>query len=503
MILLLLGCADPPVTGPDDTAETVEIVWTELPAPRLYRRMHLDLTGALPPVEHLDALDLDPSQLEPHQAALFDDERLEERLVVLFGERWLTQIDEYLFEYEEFAEYYLSGVPEYEFERSIANEPLHLMARVVVEDRAWTEIVTADTTVANELIGDVWPLDYPADGTGWLEVAYTDARPGAGILSTNGLWFRYFTTVTNYNRGRVAMLSDQLVCENFIARPVDLSEAPALTDADSIAEAIRTVPYCQGCHSALDPAAAALFGFWTNNEHSVPEYETYHPERETQGEALLQVEMAWFGEPVDGLEGLGVAIANDPRFDSCAAENFAEMFWRRPMANRDQARLDELRQVFVDADRRAKPLIEAVLASPEYRAGELPEALDEGDEVVVRQMPPQMLASAVESATGFRWHHEGYDQLDNSQLGYRTLGGGVQHYFAEEGGEGWKGHLYVFDARMAVGPDLDASQGPEGLECAAPCSLPPSPRHPLDQPVSAHRGLTSARWSPTRINEAS
>ena len=53
----------------------------------------------------------------------------------------------------------------------------------------------------------------------------------------------------------------------------------------------------------------------------------------------------------------------------------------------------------------------------------------------------------------------------------RTLGGGVQHYFAEEGGEGWKGHLYVFDARMAVGPDLDASQGPEGLECAAPCSL--------------------------------
>jgi len=53
----------------------------------------------------------------------------------------------------------------------------------------------------------------------------------------------------------------------------------------------------------------------------------------------------------------------------------------------------------------------------------------------------------------------------------RTLGGGVQHYFEEEGGEGWKGHLYVFDARMAVGPDLDASQGPEGLECAAPCSL--------------------------------
>lgn len=434
MIWLFLAC-EPPVhyvgtPSSDSPIEAeVELEWTELDTPRLFRRMHLDLTGELPPAAVLDTLAQDPAALATYRAALWTDPRLEDRLVVLLGERWKTQIDEYLFEYKEYAEYYTGGIPEYRFERSVANEPLHLMARIVVEDRPWTEIVTADTTVANELIGGVWPLDYPAGEEGWLEVAYTDGRPGAGILSTNGLWWRYYTTVTNYNRGRVAMLADQLVCEDIIGRPVDLTEAPVLSEGDDISEAISTVPYCQGCHASLDPAAAALFGFWTNNEHSRSEFEVYHPEREAQGEDLLGVEMAWFGVPVDGLEGLGVAIANDPRFDRCAAQNFAEMFWRRDVGLRDRARVDDLRAAFIAGDRRAGALIEAVMDTPEYRADALPDGLVEGDEVIVRQMPPQMLASAVEGATGFRWMAEGFDQMDNSVLGYRTLGGGVDGEF--------------------------------------------------------------------------
>ena len=71
----------------------------------------------------------------------------------------------------------------------------------------------------------------------------------------------------------------------------------------------------------------------------------------------------------------------------------------------------------------------------------------------------------------------------------RTLGGGVQHYFAKEGGEGWKGHLYVFDARMAVGPDLDASQGPEGLECAGAGAAASCSREQLERIYSREEFL--------------
>ena len=417
MIALLLACADPPLHVLPDTAPPVDSeapqVWSELEAPRLWRRMHLDLTGELPDPDSLDAVALDPGALDAQRDALLDDPRLQDRLVVLLGEQWLTQIDEFLYEYEEHADYYQAGVPEYAWERSVANESLHLMAHVVVEDRSWTEIVTSDTTMANELLGGAWPLDYPAGETGWREVAYTDGRPGAGILSGNGLWLRYYTTPTNYNRGRAAMLSDQLVCESFVSRPVDLAEAPSLATGEDIQEAIRTVPYCQGCHASLDPIAAALFGFWTADPHSRTEHETYHPEREAQGEELMEVEMAWFGQPVGGLEDLGLAIAQDGRFDTCTVQNWTELLWRRTVEVDDGERLEDLRGAFLGADRRVKPLLAAIQDTPEYR------------EPVVHQMPPQLLHTAVEGLTGFRWEHEGFDQLDNSILGYRTLGGGV------------------------------------------------------------------------------
>ncbi|MCP4806075.1 MAG: hypothetical protein GY913_06605 [Proteobacteria bacterium] len=427
MILLLLSCGDPPmhVLPSDDEPVVVEEVWTELPAPRLYRRMHLDLTGALPDVEDLDALAADPSSLEERRDAVLDDPRVEERLVVLLGERWATQIDEFMYEYEEYGDFIEAGVAEYTWERTVANEPLRLMARIAVGDRPWTDIVTADTTMANELIAVEWPVDYPAGETGWHEVRYTDGRPGAGVLSSNGLWLRYTTTITNYNRGRAAMLSDHLVCEDFFGRPIDLSEAASVSDGDDLEEALQTTPHCQGCHSTIDPIAASLFGFYAADQRSQVEHEVYHAEREELGEELLDVEMAWFGEPVSSLEDLGVTIANDPRFDGCAVESWAQLLWRRTVTPDDGARLDALRLEFVDADRRVMPLLAAIQDTPEYRAGALPEHRLEGDEVVVRQMPPQLLSDAVESLTGFRWFHEDFDQLDNSVMGYRTLGGGA------------------------------------------------------------------------------
>lgn len=422
-MIWLLACTQTPVEPAPDT-QVAQEQWVALDAPRLLRRMSLDLRGVLPSEAELDAVEADPGALDALRAAYLDDALLEDRLVDLLGQRWHTQIDEYLFQYAEYGAYWADGVPEYAFERSVGNEPLHLMARVVVQDRPWSDVVTAETTVANELLGGVWPLDYPAGETGWRQVHYTDGRPAAGVLSTNGLWWRYFTTTTNYNRGRAALLSRQLVCVDFVGRPVDLDQAPSLSEGADLEQALRTEPYCQGCHAALDPIAATLFGFWTQNEHSRPEYEVYHPEREPQGALLMDVEPAWFGQPVDGLAGLGQAIAADPRFDACAVQSFAEMVWRRPVAPDDAARLTELQAVYDDADGRIKPLLAALTQTPEYTAAEQPGHTDT-DQGVVRMMTPQLLASSVHDATGFEWMWEGYDQLDNSVEGYRTLGGGV------------------------------------------------------------------------------
>ena len=57
----------------------------------------------------------------------------------------------------------------------------------------------------------------------WKEARYTDGRPPVGILSTNGLWWRYPTDGFNMNRTRAAMITKMLLCDDYLTRPIDFS----------------------------------------------------------------------------------------------------------------------------------------------------------------------------------------------------------------------------------------------------------------------------------------
>ena len=103
------------------------------------------------------------------------------------------------------------------FGRTVGEEPLRLMAHIAANDLPWTEIVTSDTVLANDPTTTIFPVEY-IDGTspdtlyrqsvhlerGTLHRCY---RPPVGILSTNGLWWRYPTDGFNMNRTRAAMIS--------------------------------------------------------------------------------------------------------------------------------------------------------------------------------------------------------------------------------------------------------------------------------------------------------
>jgi len=413
--------------GPDlaqpvvDTGAPLRPELVDLAAPRLLRRMSLDLRGVLPTVAELDRVEADPAALSELRDAYLDDPLFEERLVDLFAERWHTRVDVFDIEYYD---YHLDPIEEYAFERAVGEEPLRLMARVAVEDRPWHDIVTTDTTVANELLGSLWPLDYPEGETGWQEVHYTDGRPAVGVLATNGLWWRYNTDNSNMNRRRAAAIARLLLCEDFLARPVSFSAQTS--DLGDVAQAVRTDPYCLACHSAIDPIAASLFGFWWLSQYNVFEETVYHPEREPLGEQYLQVEAAWFGEPMDGLSEMGVRVANDPRFYRCTAETMAASLWRREIQTTDFARIESLRDDFLAADARLRVLVSGVTDTPEYRAGALVDTSGIGeDEMTRRLLTPEQLDRAVEELTAFSWRYEGFDQLSNDEVGFRILLGGV------------------------------------------------------------------------------
>jgi hypothetical protein len=194
---------------------------------------------------------------------------------------------------------------------------------------------------------------------------------------------------------------------------------------------LHTDPGCLACHSAIEPAAASLFGFWRTIQYNPYEMQTYHPERELLGPELLGVEPAWFGAPMAGLVDLGWFVAADPRFDRCAAESFAAMLWRRMPATNDFTTIEELRSGFVATGRRPRALVSSVVDTPQYRAGGFTD--DATDDVrarhrVERLMTPNQLGTVVEDISGFEWTWLGYRQLENDVIGYRTLRGGVDGY---------------------------------------------------------------------------
>ena len=77
-LLLLLSCNGPEAEAPG------ALITTALDAPRLARRLSLDILGVLPTTEELDAVEADPSALEDLRDKWLQDPRFEARLVDLY-----------------------------------------------------------------------------------------------------------------------------------------------------------------------------------------------------------------------------------------------------------------------------------------------------------------------------------------------------------------------------------------------------------------------------------
>ena len=99
---------------------------------------------------------------------------------------------------------------------ALYSEALELIAWIVGHDRPFTEIGTADYTVANqEFQSDPVRMPYPMEpvvGDEWQPTHYTDGRPHAGLLSTSAFYEVWTTNDTNKNRRRANRWSIVLHC---------------------------------------------------------------------------------------------------------------------------------------------------------------------------------------------------------------------------------------------------------------------------------------------------
>ncbi|MEC7985310.1 MAG: DUF1549 domain-containing protein [Myxococcota bacterium] len=419
LCLMLLACGSPEeniTVYQNPTAQS-----TPLDDAALLRRISLDLRGTLPSLEELQSVE--SGGLEEQIERYLQDPLHEERLVHIFNQWFKTKVDHYNLSYRD---YHLPEELEYPLIRASGEEPLRLLASIAASDRPWTDSLAVNYTVSNELLQTIWPLSFLESEGVWRKAAYTDGRPPGGVLMTNGLWWRYYTTPNNYSRSRAMVLSELFLCENYLHRPIKFS-APALLDRESLNEFIRTDPACIGCHSTLDPIAASLFGFWWFDLYDTAELSRYHPEREHLGAYYLEQEPAWFGTPISSPADLGPLVAADPRFTKCTAKRITEILWHRQIEVEDFEHLQIIHDAFEASEWNFASLLKKIMQTHRYQAGAPLETLSDEEarkQSTHRLLSVDQLQSVLSQIGGLDWTYEGFDQFQNDIIGYRILLGG-------------------------------------------------------------------------------
>ncbi len=410
LVLLFAACEPQPEQGPLLLSPREQLI-----------RLSVDLRGVHPSEAELLAIEEAPGLYEDYVERYLEDPRFLERVREIFNNRWQTRNGESYFDPEEAGLY---GVSPERVADSVGDEALRLLSYVVERDLPYSEVVTADYTMADPIVAAMWDLDYPAGATGWEQARYTDGRPAAGVLSMTSTWLRYPSMGGNANRHRANAVSRLFLCDDFLTRPIVLDRAAVDQLTEDPEDAIASNPACMSCHSTLDPLAAHFYGFFREDDSGLDlaEARTYRPENEEGWRDYAGVGPGYFGRPTRGLAELGEALVDDARFAECASRTVYEALYQRPVEDGDWEAFQGHHQDFLDSGLRIKELVRSVVLSEDYRA-EVPS--DPERISGLRKLSPAQLAGVIEGITGYRWRFDGRDGLTRHDLGLPALFGGV------------------------------------------------------------------------------
>jgi hypothetical protein len=402
-------------------------------------RISLDLRGTRPTADEVARVEDDPDALAALTDEYLDDPRFEGRVRDLWAEIYLTRTPSL---YVSAASYGLQD--EAGFEASVGEEPLEILGYVAAHDLPWTDIVTADWTMADPMLASIWPIDRP-EGDGWQQSHYTDGRPAAGVLATNSMWWRYSTTTSNANRKRANAVSRILLCNDYLVRPIEFDRNINLLDQQAVDDALSSNPACLNCHNSLDPLASYFYGFWWYDPSNTLEINRYFPEREQRWRDYTGKAPAYYGQPGYDLHDLGQQIAADNRFPECATKQAWQLLLRRDASVDDTDALVTHRDAFINGGLTLKALIRSIVTDPRYLAGDT----DEAGYVPRKMLTPDLLATSVADLTGYSWTYGAYDLLRNDSVGYRTLDGGADGYDVTKASTSPNATLVLVQERLA------------------------------------------------------
>jgi hypothetical protein len=452
------GDSDPGTTGDDATTGSPAPTTIPLsPADHLIR-VSMALRGVRPDAEDLEDVAADPKLLPMFVDDYLEDPRFAETIKDIFAEALLlrAQLNQSMLAYRG----PLLGLDDATYLASVPEEPLRLIEWVVSDpERSFSEIVTTDTVMVNEVGAAAWHVSgYVKKTGGWQAVKWDDDRPqGGGVLASSALWHRHPSNGNNYHRARANLVSRVFLCDDYLTRDVPPFNDVDFSDPDAVSNALQTNPGCQGCHQTLDPLASYFWGVATKGRAGLTQaydikdgvtclkpdvcYPTteYNLDFEDNWTKTSKRAPGYFGvpEPEGGVDELGARVAADPRFAQCTARRFYSYMAQVnldavafPLVERFTDALDQ------DGKLDVRALARAIVLSDEFAAAYSLDP-DEAETLVGYKVArPEQLARMFKELTGFEWYgiriagdvNGEFPLLGSDAFGYRAMAGGIDGY---------------------------------------------------------------------------
>jgi len=411
-LLWLFACGTPEPSGPAPGVDPDPVSAERLTPVEHLVRASMTLTGKRPSLEAIDRVHADPDAL---------GELVDEYLTSdAFGVTVRDMHDEWWLLESAYGSLPLVGLlPAADPARMIRElpmQPLSIAERVVMEDRPYSEIVTADWTMANRLVSSTWQgLDEPSDT--FVPSEWTDGRPEAGMLSESWVYVAYRSAPGNHNRRRANAISRALLCIDFLEGiPIPDPELN-LDDPDDVTDAVRNDPACASCHDSLDPLASflAMKPYPVLTEEVWP-LAMYHPNYEGVWEEVDGLPPAYFGETGgEGIEDLAQFIIDDPRFRECAVQHFVSYLEQRPGDTVDDGRVRSLAATFEASGLSARQLVRDIVLSDTFAS-----LTDDGPAPQV--IRPEHLGPLFDDLVGFTWSHDSEVPCCGNKFGSEPYG---------------------------------------------------------------------------------
>lgn len=339
----------------------------------LARRLSLLLWRQAPPQALVDAANagkLDTAEGVAEQAQWMLDDPRADAMIVGFFDR--------LLQLEAFGEQprFIEGTSDAEdypgaaaLVDSMRAETEAFVVALMHTTGSYRELVTAQYSFADDALAEYYGVapGVPTDDSSLPRIDLSGTADRSGILSHGTVVGRH-TTVEDHraaHRGRFVI--ENLMCQTLPPPPDDLV-IPAIPEGVSIRDAFEQMtasPSCRGCHDLINPV-----GFLYEHYDGAARYFDEYRGFEVDASGWIEAD----GETVNGVRGLGEALASSKVAQHCMARRWFQYIVGRADGPDDQASVDAAFDAFVDADLDMRTLVVAIVSSDAFRFRRLPGA---------------------------------------------------------------------------------------------------------------------------------